>query len=224
MTCPDERGRGWDSHGELWNGYYTQSYISEELASRWATTWIPDLSALSFVWTDLEFHARHWIPAFIWDFYFSRFGPNSETKQKKKKGEKKFIFLFFYKCQSNSQESQSFLVYFFVNFIKVVRREILESSIAKSKMVPFIMPCSAQIISPLLIKWTGGHWSEGINTTTVERLLNKHLSSLQLTNVFFIRWKCHHLSSPKPKIMRLFIYLFSSQEPRIFHEEIEHYL
>lgn len=93
MTCLDERGRGRDSHGELWNGYYTQSYISEELASRWATTWIPDLSALSFVWTDLKFHTGYWIPASIWDFYFSGCCSNSKTKQKEK--EKKTLIFFF---------------------------------------------------------------------------------------------------------------------------------
>ncbi|KAF0045955.1 hypothetical protein F2P81_002484 [Scophthalmus maximus] len=46
MTCLDERGKGRDSHGELWNGYYTESYISEELASRKTTKLLLILSII----------------------------------------------------------------------------------------------------------------------------------------------------------------------------------
>lgn len=52
MTCLDEQVRSRDSHDELWNGYYTQSYISEELASRCTSSWISDPLPLSLMWTD----------------------------------------------------------------------------------------------------------------------------------------------------------------------------
>lgn len=70
MTRLDERGRVWDSHGELWNGYYTQSYISEEPASRWACTWISDLPPL-LLWTGRKSYSTHWIPDFILGYFVS---------------------------------------------------------------------------------------------------------------------------------------------------------
>jgi len=77
MTCLDERERGRDSHDELWNGYYTESYISEELASGCTNTWIPDLLPLSFVWTDSI--TERFQPPFGND-YFPRFCSTNQIK------------------------------------------------------------------------------------------------------------------------------------------------
>lgn len=83
------------------------SHISEELASRWASTWIPDLPALSFVWTGTAFLNTYWIPAFIWDFSFldsvqiamaeKKLNSNSHER-------KKFSGLFFCEFHYNSRK------------------------------------------------------------------------------------------------------------------------
>lgn len=145
MTCLDERGRGRDSHGELWNGYYTQSYISEELASRWASTWIPDLPALSFVRTGTEFHDRFWIPAFIWDFFVQ-----IAVAEKKKKNTNNSAFSFVNKSQIAMRVKVCWFIFLWISLQLSQGSEILEWNIAESRAVSFMVLCSAQIISPLV--------------------------------------------------------------------------